>query len=198
MASPCEVLIDTDVRETAEAAFRIAETEAQRVEAKFSRYRADNIVHRINHAGGEPITVDDETTGLINYAATCYETSDGLFDITSGALRRAWTFDGGDRVPTDDAVREALRDVGWDRVTWEDSTLVMPEGMEIDLGGIGKEYAVDRVAGLIAGAVRDPFLVNFGGDLWASGSRRGSRAWIAGIDDPGRPGEAALYKIELH
>ncbi len=197
MASPCEVLIDTDVRETAEVAIRIAEAEAQRVEAKFSRYRPDNIVHRINHAAGEPVRVDDETAGLINYAATCYEMSDGLFDITSGALRRAWKFDGGDRVPSDAVVREALRDVGWDRVTWEDSTLVMPEGMEIDLGAIGKEYAVDRAAGLIAREIREAFVVNFGGDLWASGSRRGGRPWVAGIDDPSRPGEAALYRIEL-
>jgi thiamine biosynthesis lipoprotein len=198
MASPCEVLIDTDLRETAEAALRIAEAEARRVESKFSRYLPDNIVHRINHSGGAPVLVDDETGGLIDYAATCYEMSDGLFDITSGALRRVWTFDGGDRVPSDAAVREALRDVGWDRVSWEDSILVMPQGMEIDLGAIGKEYAVDRAAGLIAGAIRDSFLVNFGGDLWARGSRRGGRPWVAGIDDPSRPGEAALYRIELH
>lgn len=198
MASPCEVLVDTDLRETAASALRIAEGEAQRVEAKFSRYRTDNIVHRVNHAAGSPVTVDDETAGLIDYAATCYEMSDGLFDITSGALRRVWKFDGGDRVPSDAAVREALRDVGWDRVVWNDSTLAMPEGMEIDLGAIGKEYAVDRAAGLIAGAIREPFLVNFGGDLWASGSRRGGRPWVAGIEDPGRPGEAALYRIELH
>jgi thiamine biosynthesis lipoprotein len=197
MASPCEVLVDTDDREILSTALRIAEDEALRVERKFSRYRADNIVHRINHSGGEPVLVDEETSGLLDYAATCHEISDGLFDITSGALRRVWKFDGGDRVPSEEAVREVLRHVGWHRVTWRKPEFTLPEGMEIDLGAIGKEYAVDRAAGLVGKAIGAPFLVNFGGDLVASGSRRGNRPWGVGIDDPRRPG-TALYKIELH
>ena len=198
MASPCEVLVDCDNRDVAECALRIARDEAFRIEAKFSRYRRDNIVHAINEARGEPVPVDEETAGLLDYAATCHEISGGLFDITSGVLRRVWTFDGGDRVPPEGAVREALRHVGWHRVRWADRVIGMPEGMEIDLGAIGKEYAVDRAAGLIAAEVHEPFLVNFGGDLVASGSRRRQRPWGVGIDDPRRPGEAALYRIELH
>lgn len=197
MASPCEILVDTDDRESAETALRIAEAEARRVELKFSRYRTDNVVHRLNHSNGEPVPLDEETAGLISYAATCYELSGGLFDITSGALRRAWTFDGGSRVPSADDLAEALRHVGWNRVTWRDSTLTLPAGMEIDLGALGKEYAVDRAAALIAAEIQDPVLVNFGGDLRASGPRRGGRPWGVGIDDPRRPGEAALYRIEL-
>lgn len=198
MASPCEVLVDTDDRSSAETALRIAKDEALRIEAKFSRYRRDNIVHRINHAQGGPVTVDEETAGLLDYAATCHELSGGRFDITSGVLRRVWTFDGSDRVPTEAAIADALRLVGWNRIAWKDRILTMPAGMEIDLGAIGKEYAVDRAAALVAEAVRDPFLVNFGGDLVASGSRRGKRPWGVGIDDPRRPGESALYRIELH
>jgi len=198
MASPCEVLLDSDDRGAAETALRIASEEARRVEAKFSRYRRDNIVHRINQAGGAPVTVDEETAGLLDYAATCHELSGGRFDITSGILRRVWTFDGSDRVPAPEAIAEALRSVGWDRVTWNNPVLTMPAGMEIDLGAIGKEYAVDRAAGLVAESVPDPFVVNFGGDLVASGSRRRGRPWAVGIDDPRHPGEGALYKIELH
>lgn len=197
MASPCEVLIDTSDREEAEAMVAVAAAEALRVEAKFSRYRTDNLVHRINHAGGDPVRVDEETAHLIDYAATCYEVSNGMFDITSGALRRVWTFDGGRRIPTDGAVDEALRHVGWHRVTWRDATLTMPAGMEIDLGGIGKEYAVDRASGLIAARTGSAHLVNFGGDLFASGPRRGGRPWIVGVDDPDRTGEAAVFRIEL-
>ncbi len=197
MAGPCEVLVDTDDREDARAAARIAETEAQRVERAFSRYRTDNIVHRINGAGGRPVEVDEETAQLIDYAAACHEMSDGMFDITSGVLRRVWSFDGGDRVPSEAAVSEVLAQVGWNRVTWKDRTLTMPAGMEIDLGGVGKEYAVDRAATLVAAAIGAPFLVNFGGDLFASGPRRGGRAWGVGLDDPGRTGQAALYRIDL-
>jgi thiamine biosynthesis lipoprotein len=197
MASPCEVLVDTDDRARAETALRLASGEALRIERKFSRYLPDNIVHRINHAGGRPVPVDEETGHLIDYATACYEMSDGMFDITSGALRRVWKFDGGDRVPGGTAVREALRHVGWHRVTWEKGTLTMPQGMEIDLGGVGKEYAVDRAAALIAAEIGDSFLVNLGGDLYASGWRKGDRPWRVGIDDPDRTGEAALYRIDL-
>jgi len=198
MASPCEILVDTDDRAGAETALRIAKDEALRIEAKFSRYRRDNIVHRINQASGAPVTVDEETAGLLDYAATCHDLSGGRFDVTSGVLRRAWTFDGSDRVPTQAAIADALRLVGWSRVAWTNPVLTMPAGMEIDLGAIGKEYAVDRAAALLAEAILDPFLVNFGGDLAARGSRRRNRPWGVGIDDPRRPGEAALYRIELH
>jgi FAD:protein FMN transferase len=197
MASPCELLLDTDDRASAAALLRTAEQEARRIERKFSRYRSDNLVHRINHSGGRPIRVDQEAALLIDYAATCHEVSDGMFDITSGALRRVWKFDGSDRVPSAAEVRAALRHVGWRRVTWEDSTLTLPAGMEIDLGGVGKEYAVDHTAVLLAAQTRDSFLVNFGGDLFASGERRGGRPWVVGVDDPERTGEAALYRVEF-
>jgi thiamine biosynthesis lipoprotein len=197
MASPCEVLVDGDDRAAARSLLDIAESETIRIERKFSRYRTDNIVHRINHAGGEPVAVDEETAHLLDYAEVCYEMSEGRFDITSGALRRVWTFDGSDRVPSQAAVQEVLDRVGWHRASWADSVLTLPAGMEIDLGGIGKEYAVDRAAALMATRTRDSFLVNFGGDLFASGARRGGRSWAVGVDDPERTGDAALYRIEF-
>ena len=155
------------------------------------------VIHEINHAAGRPIRVDEETAQLIGYAATCWEISGGLFDITSGVLRRIWRFDGGSKVPGQQAVEECLRHVGWRRVTWRDRTLSMPAGMEIDLGGIGKEYAVDRAAALIAARTASSFLVNFGGDLYAGGLRRGGRTWGVGIDDPAHTGLAALYRLDV-
>jgi FAD:protein FMN transferase len=197
MASPCEVLVDTDDPMAADSLVSMAAEEARRIEAKFSRYRDGSVVSRINRAGGRPTRVDEETARLLDYAAACWEESDGLFDITSGALRRVWRFDGSGRVPSQEAVREVLRDVGWDRVRWDGAEFTMPSGMEIDLGGIGKEYAVDRAAALLTERAGHPFLVNFGGDLFASGPRRDGRPWSVGVDDPERTGNAALYKVEL-
>ena len=197
MASPCEVLVDTGQRAEAEAALRLARHEAQRIERKFSRYLSGNIVHRINHAGGREVVVDDETAQLLDYAAECHAMSDGRFDVTSGVLRRVWRFDGGDRVPSAEQVSEVLELVGWHRVSWRRPAFAMPAGMEIDLGGIGKEYAVDRAAALIAARTASAFLVNFGGDLFASAPRRGGRDWAIGVDDPDRTGEAALYRIDF-
>ena len=197
MASPCTVLIDTDDTAEAKTVTEIAEQEAQRIEFKFSRYLDNNIVHRMNNANGKPIETDDETAELINYAAMCYEMSEGMFDITSGVLRKAWTFDGGSRVPTQEALQKILRNVGWHHVTWKDGKFTMRPGMEIDFGGIGKEYAVDRAAALIARQTRRSFVVNFGGDLYASGARRQNRTWGVGIDDPNHTGAAALYRLDI-
>lgn len=197
MSSPCEVLIDTDDQAEAWSIVAIAQNEAIRIERKFSRYRDDNIVHQINHSAGRPVSVDDETAHLLDYAATCTELSDGLFDITSGVLRRIWTFDGGTQAPPAESVRNLLRFVGWHRLTWKKPVLILPEGMEIDLGGIGKEYAVDRSAGLIAERTRRSFLVNFGGDLYASGPRRGEQPWAVGIDDPDHTGESVRFRVDL-
>jgi thiamine biosynthesis lipoprotein len=197
MASPCEVLVDTTDRAVAESARRAAEAEALRIEHKFSRYRSDNIVHAINHSEGKPVEVDAETAGMLDYARTLYEASEGLFDITSGILRRVWKFDGSDGVPGEEAVREILPHVGWDKVTWDPPRFTLPPGMEIDLGGIGKEYAVDSAARAVAAGVRCAHLVNFGGDLFASGLRSGGRPWAVGIDDPDRTGEAAIFRVEI-
>ena len=108
MASPCEVLVDMDDQAAAAAALEIARAEALRIEHKFSRYREDNIVHRINHAEGRPVAVDEETARLVDYAATCHAISEGAFDITSGALGRLWKFDGSDRAPDPERLARAL------------------------------------------------------------------------------------------
>lgn len=198
MASPCEVLVDTDDPAEAGSLASIAADEARRIEQKFSRYRSDSVVGALNRAEGRATAVDEETARLLDYAAACWEESGGLFDVTSGALRRAWTFDGSDRVPDEAVIQAALRDVGWQRVRWDGIALAMPRAMEIDFGGIGKEYAVDRAAALLLARTDRAVLVNFGGDLFASGPRRGNRPWVVGLDDPERTGESALYKIELY
>ncbi len=118
---------------------------------------------------------------MIDYAARLTELSGGRFDITSGVLREVWRFDGRDRVPTRAAVAAVLARVGWPRARWRSPELTLEAGMEIDFGGIGKEYAVDRAAALIA-PVWQQCLLNFGGDLIAIGSSQGGRPWRVGVE----------------
>lgn len=156
MASPCVVLVDTNDAILGAEVGEIVKTEALRIEAKFSRYRPSVVTH-INETAGESVEVDEETADLIGYSMVCYALSEGLIDITSGALRRVWKFDGSGTVPTQDQVRDALRHVGWQRVHWERPTLRLQPGMEIDFGGIGKEYAVDRQSPSLRRTLRLPF-----------------------------------------
>jgi thiamine biosynthesis lipoprotein len=183
MASPCEVLIETDDRRDARRVLSIVAAEARRIEAKFSRYRTDSVVSRINRCEGD-VEVDDETTRLLDYSGKLFELSGGKFDVTSGVLRRAWTFDGSDRVPDDRVVESALQHVGWKRVRWHDGRIALEPGMEIDFGGIGKEYAVDASSLLVARAFPAlSCLVNFGGDLAVSVPRKDGASWRVGIEE---------------
>lgn len=189
MASPCEVLVDGGDRALAEQLATLAAGEASRIEHKYSRYREDSLLARLHrHAQdfpGQPFEVDEETSALLDLAAQCHALSDGLFDITSGVLRRAWTFDGSDHLPAPAEVERWLALVGWQRLVWQRPQLTLQPGMQIDLGGIGKEYAVDRVLGLLqAAAPGRPLLVNFGGDLAVSGPQGDGQPWRVGIERP--------------
>jgi len=114
-------------------------------------------------------------------------------------LRRAWRFEPGAPPPQPAQVRSLLAHVGWQRVERDPSRgrLRLPSGMELDLGGLGKEYAVDRVAGLLAERLEPPWLVNFGGDLRAGGGGAADEPWRVGLDDPAATGRAAAGGVEL-
>lgn len=182
MASPCEVLVESAERAEVRRLTGLAAAEAWRIETKFSRYRPDSAVSRINDGAGRPTEVDEETASLLDFATTLYELSEGRFDITSGVLREVWTFDGSDRFPSADAVRQVLRRVGWQHVQWRRPVIHMRPGMQIDFGGIGKEYAVDRVVQTLRAATSRAALVNFGGDLAVTGTPGLRESWKVGIE----------------
>lgn len=196
MAGSCEVLVETDDREEARLVTGRVAACAWRIEEKYSRYVRGNIVDEINSADGRAVNVDDETARLLDFAATLHQISDGLFDITSGVLRRAWSFDGGARVPGQDEIDALLPLVGWDKAEWRRPQLRLQPGMQLDFGGIGKEYAVDQGAQIARNVCGRAVLVNFGGDLAVSRPRTGGRPWMVGVEDPSR-GDRPADLVEL-
>ena len=182
MASPCEVLMDIDSEVAANELLMLAFGEAVRIEEKFSRYSKNNIIYLINNSSGTPVEVDDETANLLDYADQCYRLSEGLFDITSGILRLVWNFDGSDNVPAQEKITELLPRIGWNKVSWDRPMISLPRGMEIDLGGIGKEYAVDKTADILMQHRKAGMLVNYGGDIRVTGPRSDTSGWTIGIE----------------
>jgi FAD:protein FMN transferase len=183
MASPCETLLSATADAAALELGTLVAQEARRVEKKFSRYRHDSVTAWIHENRGTRIEVDEETASLIDFASRCFDLSDGLFDITSGVLRHAWKFDGSDRIPEAATIRHLLPLVGFEKLEWQSPHLLLPAGMELDFGGIGKEYAVDRAYDLLAARRSAPFLINFGGDLRANRSPSHG-PWQVGIERP--------------
>lgn len=200
MACPCEVLIENTTEGDARTLVDAVAHSAWRIEQKFSRYRADNVVHHINTSNGRAVSVDEETARLLDFASTLTTLSEGRFDITSGVLRKAWTFDGGDRVPSREQIEALLSNVGWHKVTWNRAALELQlqPGMQIDFGGIGKEYAVDNAARLARSLAPDlGCLVNFGGDVAVLKQRKDGQPWLVGIESATRPGTAECI-VHLH
>lgn len=184
MASLCEILIDTDNEKLATELGLIAANEAWRIEDKYSRYDSKSLCSDINNKAGQVVDIDEETFNLFEFANQCYEMSEGAFDITSGVLRKAWHFDGSDNLPSEKSVEAVLQLVGWSKVSYSASSFLMKKGMEIDFGGLGKEYAVDRAVLLISQMANVPFLVNYGGDLAVYGTRENNEPWQVGIEHP--------------
>lgn len=198
MGTPCEIQLFAKTGEAARCAAEAAVADIARLEARYSRYRGDSFLSEINRiaAEGGRISVDDETAGLLNYAATCHEQSGGLFDITSGILRRAWRFDS-DALPEQGLIDELLAKVGWDKIVWKPPLLRFPlSGMEIDFGGVVKEYAADRAAGLCWSAGIRHGMINLGGDIKVIGPRADGSPWRIGIRHP-RQKDALLGTVPL-
>lgn len=199
MASPCELLIDTQDQALVMQLMTVVCQETRRIEQKFSRYLSDNLMSQINRSNGHPVAIDDETYRLLEFANTCYQISDGMFDITSGVLRRAWKFDGSDKLPDDEQVAELLPLIGWQSLTYTQGSITLPKGFELDFGGIGKEYAVDAVAKICAKTLPGvSALINFGGDIQVTQARKNNNSWQIGIEDPNSESRALkVLKIKL-
>jgi len=194
MGGPASVrFVDDRGAGEAVAIARAAEDEARRIERKFSRYRDDSVVSEINrNAGRTPVAVDDETVFLLEEALDLARLTLGRFDPSSGVLRRAWDFSKA-RVPDPQEVEALLPLVDYRQIALRHATAFLRRtGMEIDLGGVGKEYAVDRVAGLLAARGVASAVVSFAGDVRTVGGRGDGRPWAIGVADPRAPGRCRL------
>jgi FAD:protein FMN transferase len=190
MASEHEIQLYADNDAQARSAAASAIDEVRRIERRFSRYRDDSLLTEINRAAGRTaVTVDAESAALLDYAQACYRKSDGLFDITSGVLRRCWNFRVA-RLPDQAQLAATLKLVGWEKVQWDRRRVFLPKaGMELDFGGIGKEYAADRAAAALMAQGIVHGLVNLAGDIRVTGPQADASAWRIGIQHPRKPGD---------
>lgn len=203
MASDCAIHVQAETVAASTGIAIAAEAEVGRIEARYSRYRADSELSRINRvaAAGGATDIDPETAGLIDYAKACFQSSDGAFDITSGLLGQAWNFKGS-RLPVQGVIDALLARVGLDKVTLSDGRLSFAQaGMELDLGGLGKEYAADRAAEVACEMGARHGFVDLGGDIRVIGPQADGKPWRIGIRDPRNAAalvaEVALYRGAL-
>lgn len=185
MGSACEVVLASHTQNEAESMAKLAIDEVLRIERTYSRYTTDSIIAKINQqAGCGAVQCDDETWALFKFASQLFDQSDGLFDITSGVLRQAWDFKNPE-VPSSQKLEALLPLVGWEKVVLQDQSIALPlAGMEIDLGGFGKEYAADRAAQVLKDKGVAHGYLNLAGDMRFLGPKPTGEPWMIGIQDP--------------
>ena len=186
MGSDCALHLYGESAKSVERLAAAAEQEIRRIEARYSRYRSDSELARINKvaATGGATGVDAETAGLIAYAKACFAKSDGAFDVTSGRLRAVWDFSAS-RLPDQRSIDAALPFIGLDNLVLANGQLHFRRpGMELDFGGLGKEYAADRAAEVCADLGMRHGLIDLGGDIRVVGPQPDGLPWRIGIRHP--------------
>lgn len=186
-ASQIEILINQSIEKV------------KQTEQKYSRYLESSILSQINQSAGKyEIQVDHETATLLNYAETCYQQSDGLFDITSGILRKIWNFDQ-KIIPNQKDIDNTLNYIGWNKIQWDGKNLFLPlEKMELDFGGIVKEFTADQISYFLTTQNVQYNLVNLGGDIKISyHSKMKPKLWNIGIKNP-RIHDQILGNLEIN
>jgi thiamine biosynthesis lipoprotein len=180
----------------ARAAFDAVFAEFERLEALMSTWRPASDVSRINAAAGvQAVPVAADVRDVLHHARQISEWTGGAFDVTFGALADIWKFDQDqdNSIPSADAIQARLALIDYRQIEIDDragTVFLRRKGMKINLGGIGKGYAVERSLPILRGAGLRDFMIQAGGDLYAGGTKNG-RPWRLGINDPrGREGDS--------
>ena len=189
--------------ENAAAALESAEKELHTLdEAVLSRTAEGSELYALNKSNGETVEygADDILPALIETALTISDATDGAFDPTLAPVLDAWGFTKDERrVPSADELKELLSHTGCGKVALEKTadgwTVTLLDGAQLDLGGIAKGYASDRLADIFAQYGVDSALVSLGGNVYARGTKPGGAAWSVAVQHPEQEGYAAMLAL---
>lgn len=180
-------VFDTVVNISAQCSKKVMDEVADRCtyfENKFSRTVEGSDIWNINNAGGKPVEVAHETAEVIEAAIRYAEESDGLFDITIGAVSSLWDFDN-EVKPADEDIQAALPHVDYRTITVDGTTVTLsdPEA-KLDLGGIAKGYITDDLVALFKKRGVGNASISLGGNVYVMGESFDGDAWSVGVQDP--------------
>ncbi len=184
------------------AAFDKAFDEFDRLDALMSTWRAGSDITRLNDAAGmSAVPVSVEVREVLHASREVSEWTGGKFDVTFAALSGLWKFDHDidGHVPDRAEIAPRLPLVDYRALTIDDragTASLARAGMKVNLGGIGKGYAIDRAVSILRDAGLSDFMVQSGGDLFAAG-KRGDRPWRVGIQDPRGAPDTLFAALEI-
>ena len=154
-------------------------------------------LYALNQGAGAPVALSEDTFALLTKALDLCRITEGTLDLTAYPAMKAWGFPSGEyRVPEQAELRELADRIDWSAVKETGDAYTLPAGMELDLGGVAKGWAADRLAELLEEEGIPSAMLNLGqSTLFAPGERPGGGRWRVGIQDPA--GETYLAVVEL-
>lgn len=178
----------------ADSALDEACEEIKRLDALLCAANENSEVARLNSAGGGAVSSD--IARLLNASLNLYADTNGAFDAALLPLTSAWGFSTGEyRVPTRAELENSLSLSGSENITFNGKTLAMEQGSGLDLGGIAKGYAGDRVRDILKARGISSACISLGGNVCVIGSREDSKPWRVGIQDP-QGGYLGILSVE--
>lgn len=182
--------------ENAQAALNESAELIQTLESLWSVTDEESEIYRANHSDGRTITVSEETAELISFALDLAEKTEGALDPTIYPVLTVWGFTtAGKQVPSQEQIDATLEQVDYGRIQLNGTNLTVPEGMQLDLGAVGKGYAADLVTGILIENGVESALINLGGNIQTIGSKPDGTDWRVGIRAPWEEENLGILEI---
>lgn len=177
-------------------ALDVALERVEEAEALWFVTEQNSEIYQANHSGGQPVTVSDETAQLVSFALDMAEQTDGAVDPTIYPVLSAWGFTTQTKqVPEEGQIASLLQNVDYGRISLEGDRLTVPDGMQLDMGAVGKGYAGDLVIEVLKEYGVESALINLGGNVQAISSRPDGNDWRLGIRAPWEEGNLGVLRI---
>lgn len=183
--------------ENGKEALRQASARISQLEALLSTTDENSEVYAANHSGGTAVALSDESAALLAQALELCGSTGGTLDVSIYPVVRTWGFTTGEyQVPSAETLTSLLEYVDYTRIVLEDSTLIVPDGMEIDLGAVAKGYAGDQVMESFRQCGLTSALITLGGNVQTLGVKPDGSLWRIAIQDPTGEGYAGVLELE--
>lgn len=180
----------------AEAALNSTQEKIIFLERLWSVTDENSEIYSVNHSNGNAVELSDETAELLSFALNISAETDGALDCTLYPVLTRWGFTTGEyQVPDDKTLSELLENTGYEKVQINGNCVTVPQGMQLDLGAVGKGYAGDLAAEVLRESGVGSALLNLGGNIHAIGSKSDGTPWRIGLRSPF--GEGSFATIEI-
>lgn len=182
--------------EKAEAALEQAQNRIRELEGLWSVTDEHSEIYAANHSGGAAAAVSRDTADLVRYALDMARQTDGALEPTLYPVLTAWGFTTDSfQIPAREELDRLLEKVDYTRVSLQDAKLTVPDGMQLDLGAVGKGCAADETAAVLRENGVESALLDFGGNILTIGTKPDGSPWRVGVRDPDSEGNLGVLEL---